>query len=425
MNIWLVTIGEPVPIGEFQADRLHRTGYFAHFLSSQGHQVTWWTSTFDHFRKTHHFNCDTRLEVDAHLTLQLLNGGGYNRNASLARFCDHRRIGKKFSALIAKEPHAPDLIVSALPTVELCRASVIYGAEHALPVVLDMRDMWPDIFVDMLPRLARPLARLLFHGMFRDAKWTCGRAMAITGITEEFVEWGLKRGGRQRQCLDKSFPLAYVSTSPPPHLVAQAKQFWDERGIRENDQTFTACFFGTLGRTLDLMTVINAARCLQQTHLAVRFMICGTGDCAGQLHNAARGLPNVVFPGWVDEAAMHVLMRRSHVGLDPLPNRRDFLATVNNKAIQYFSAGLPVISSPTEGTLWELLRAHASGLSYPNGDAQALADVLSRLSEDRAGLARMSANAADLFSTTFRAEVVYRSFMEYLDKVVRSQQSRV
>ena len=55
------------------------------------------------------------------------------------------------------------------------------------------------------------------------------------------------------------------------------------------------------------------------------------------------------FPGWVDAAKIFVLMRRSAVGLDPLPDRYDFLATINNKAIEYMSAGLPVISSPDRG----------------------------------------------------------------------------
>jgi len=67
MKIWLVTIGEPVPVHEGVRDRLCRTGYFAHLLANHGHNVVWWTSTFDHFRKKHLFEADTFLPVNERL----------------------------------------------------------------------------------------------------------------------------------------------------------------------------------------------------------------------------------------------------------------------------------------------------------------------------------------------------------------------
>jgi len=61
MKIWLVTIGEPLPLGISKDDRLHRTGQFARYCASKGHEVVWWTSTFDHFRKQHHFEGDKTM----------------------------------------------------------------------------------------------------------------------------------------------------------------------------------------------------------------------------------------------------------------------------------------------------------------------------------------------------------------------------
>ena len=156
MNVWLVTIGEPVPIREGSRDRLHRTGYFARFLADRGHEVAWWTSTFDHFRKRHWFDEDTTVELGTGLKARLLHGCGYRSNISLARFHDHRQIAKKFAHHARAAAAAPDIIVSALPTIELCLESVAYGRRRGVPVVLDMRDMWPDIFVDTVPGPARP-----------------------------------------------------------------------------------------------------------------------------------------------------------------------------------------------------------------------------------------------------------------------------
>ncbi len=152
MLVWLVTIGEPLPVQEGEKDRPHRTGLFARLLAERGHEVVWWTSTYDHFRRKHLFAEDHALRVNERLEIRLLHGCGYRSNVSLARFRDHRQVAGRFAAAAQAEPRRPDIIVAALPTIELCLESARYGKRHGVPVVLDMRDMWPDVFLELLPR---------------------------------------------------------------------------------------------------------------------------------------------------------------------------------------------------------------------------------------------------------------------------------
>jgi hypothetical protein len=154
VDVWLITIGEPVPVGEGAKDRLHRTGLFAALLAGWGHRVTWWTSAFDHFRKRP-LGPLGEVSLSPGLKAILLDGGGYSRNLSLARFRDHSRIARRFREAVGHHP-APDVLVAALPSLELPLEAVRYGQSRGRPVVLDMRDMWPDIFVEALPRPLRP-----------------------------------------------------------------------------------------------------------------------------------------------------------------------------------------------------------------------------------------------------------------------------
>jgi glycosyltransferase involved in cell wall biosynthesis len=420
MRIWLATIGEPVPVQEGTRDRLHRTGYFAHFLAAQGHDVTWWTSAFDHFRKKHWFQSDTTMQPNDRLRICSLQGCGYRSNISLARFRDHRQIARKFASFANAEQTPPQVIVAALPTIELCVEAVKYGRKRGIPVVLDMRDMWPDIFVDSVPGAARPLAKLLLWPMFRAAHRACARATAITGITDAFVDWGLRRGNRQRSEWDRAFHMGYVSAAPSSDKIREAEAFWDGQGICSGNGRPIAAFFGTLGRQFDLDTVIAAARRLHGAGNPYQFILCGRGDRAEFYQKLAAGLPNVIFPGWVDAAAIHVLMRRSAVGLDPLPDRYDFLATINNKAIEYFSAGLPVLSSPTKGVLAELLAGEHCGLSYETGNVDALVEIMARLTADPSQLQVLSENCTCAFREKFAAEKVYGQMMRYLEEIAAS-----
>lgn len=413
MKIWLLTIGEPVPINNGAKDRLYRTGYLTHYLAEHGHDVLWWTSTFDHFRKVHLFNRDTKILLSERIEIRLLHGCGYASNLSLRRILDHRRLASKFATSSRILP-PPDIILCSFPTIELSLAAVTYGKLHKVPVVLDMRDMWPDIFVDHVPKPLRKLAALAAIPAFREAQNACKGATAITGITEEFVEWGLRKARRAKRLFDRSFPMGYLSKPPPAEEVAQAESYWNDCGMPNSDDAFMACFFGTLGRQLDLETIIRAAHKVRGAGKRIRFVLCGTGDRLDYFRNLAAQSPNIVFPGWVDAAQIHALMRRSLVGLDPLPERYDFLATINNKAIEYLSAGLPILSSPDRGVLSDLINKHQCGMSYPYGDADALAGILIRLYEDRLALQRLAKNAFRLFNTSFVAEKIYADMMEHL-----------
>jgi glycosyltransferase involved in cell wall biosynthesis len=282
-----------------------------------------------------------------------------------------------------------------------------------------MRDMWPDIFVDTVPPPLRPLARLLLRPLFSEARRACSQAAAITGITDEFVAWGVARGNRRRTAFDRAFPLGYSAEEPSCDELRAANEYWDSAGIRSNG-CFTVCYFGGLSRALDLLHAIEAARILETRGSPVRFVICGEGERLQEYRRAAAGLSNVLLPGWVNRAAIHTLMRRAHAGLDPLPERYDFLGSINNKAVEYLSAGLPVISCPRKGVLFELLEARGCGLSYHAADASGLADLLDGLSCDPSGASEMRKAAGALFRERFMAETVCESMETHFERMVKA-----
>jgi len=214
-----------------------------------------------------------------------------------------------------------------------------------------------------------------------------------------------------------------MSQPPTDALLRAADEFWDELGVSAADSGRTLCFIGTLSRQLDIATILAAAAVCTRLHLPWRFVLCGVGDRLTEFKERARSLSNVRFPGWVDRAQIHVLMRRSVAGLDPLPDRYDFLATINNKAIEYLSAGLPVISSPRRGVLAELLAARRCGLSYEAGDTNGLLQLLKTMTP--ATLQEFSANSSELFRERFTAEKVYADMADYLEELARTRKSPV
>lgn len=422
MKVWIVAIGEPVPSAEGARDRLHRAGYFAHFLADHGHEVVWWTSTFDHFRKKHLFEQDAVLQVNPHLEIRLLHGCGYRSNVSLARFWDHAQIGWKFARCAREAQSKPDVVVAALPTIELCLASTKYGRANGVPVLLDMRDMWPDVFRELLPRVLRPAGQIALAPMFLAARAACRDATAIIGVTDAFVDWGLRRGGRQRSPLDRTFHFGYVQSQLSAEQLKTAEAFWDKQGIRAGTDEFNAVFFGTLGRQFHLQPIFEAARQLGQTNKKIRFALCGRGDRLEYYKSLAAGLDNVVFPGWVGGAEIVALMRRSAIGLAPYRESLNFTMNIANKPAEYLSGGLPIALSLRHGILHDLLRDRNCGFSYGD-DPRELVRMLERLQEHPDERERLSSHARALFEEAFVAEKVYGQMMAYLEEVVASQRT--
>ncbi len=418
MNIWLVQRAEPLPIDEGQ-QRLLRTGLLAESLVQRGHDVLWWTSTFNHSLKTCRSHKDALIHVCDHYRIWMMHGGGYKKNRSVSRFVDQRILARKFKVSANKEAR-PDIIICSLPSVELCLACVAYGRRMNVPVVLDMRDMWPDIFVDVFPRPLQGLVRFGLGPLFWEAQKACSMATAICGITDAFVDWGLARGQRKKTDFDKSFPMGYKAAPPQEFFLQEAQKYWDAWGVQEEPKELVVCFSGAVNWQFDLETAILAVRKALSKGVSVKFIICGSGDRLDYFKKLAEGEPNIIFTGFIDVAKLYVLMRRSALGLDPLPDRYDYLASINNKAIEYFSAGLPVISCPKSGVLFELLKRHNCGLSYTHGNVDELAGLLLQLNRERGEINQMADKAKRLFEERFSAEKVYQEMSRYIEEIART-----
>lgn len=413
MKVWLVTIGEPLPT-DLGSPRLLRAGLLAGVLADLGHEVVWWTSAFDHISKSHRAPADMRVRQRVGLELRLLHGPGYRRNLSLARIRDHRVLARRFSDLAPREPR-PDIILASFPAIELCLAAARYGRAHGVPVVLDVRDLWPDIFLDYIPRALRFPGRLALAPLFSETAEAFRLASAVTGITQPFVEWGLKQAGRAGTTLDRDFPMGYPAASPEAESVVEARHWWRQQYGIEPGREMLVVFFGSFGRQVDLATVLDAARRVRGKD--IRFVLCGTGERLAESRRQASGLDHVVLPGWVDAPRIRALMAIAHVGLAPYFARDDFLASYPNKVLEYLSSGLPVLSA-IDGLVGTLVEQEGCGLCYSaEHPAARLAELIGELRNAPERLREMSDNARRVFALRFSAERVYADMASYLELV--------
>jgi glycosyltransferase involved in cell wall biosynthesis len=410
LRIWLCCVGEYLPTDPGQQRQL-RMSLLAQTLHARGHDVTWWASTYDHEAKRLRADTDTAIPHAPRYTVQLLHGRPYRRNVSIDRLRNHAEVARAF--LRRSDGLAPpDLVLATVPTVEFAAAAARYCGLHDVPLVIDVRDQHPDIYLSLAPRPFRSLARLALAPLYRDLDGALQRAAAITASSETFLAWALHHADRPRAERDAVFPLAYPDLVVDPAERAGSGSALRALGVdpaRKN-----VWYIGTFNRWIDLGTAIRAARLIAgRGRHDVTFVFSGDGDHAAQWRREAEGLPNVVFTGWVRSAAIAWLRDAAWVGLAPY---REGFTTMGNKLFEFMAGGLPVVFS-LEGEPRRVIEATGAGLHFPAGNAEALAAALLRLADDAALHERLGAAGRGAYEANWRADVVYPRMAAHLETV--------
>ena len=414
MNFWFASQShEPLP-GVDKGQRAWRLGLVGEELVRQGHSVTWWTSDFWHLTKQHRYGKYQSLTPQEGWRFNLIPSKGYQKNFSFARMRHNRHLADEFSKL-AEQEEPPDLILTPLPAPEVTAAATGYGIRHGVPVVLDLRDLWPLAIVEMFPRLIRPFVRLLLFRMEKEVRQSCREARAITAMSAEFVAWGARKAGRSIEADDRVFRHAYLERSlkgEESSKIAMNLKFLDRR--------FVVAFVGTLGASVEFGPVIDAAKNLEKIAPEVLLMIVGDGPKYKQLYRQASGVNNMHWTGRIGNDEVSAILQTSHAGLVPYRSTFNLRMGVPNKIGEYLAAGLPVING-LSGCVERLITKYGTGVNYPINDADALAKCINELQKDRSRCQQMSQAAKELYQREFKAESVYREFAAHLVHMAQGQ----
>jgi glycosyltransferase involved in cell wall biosynthesis len=405
MNVWLLKIGETLPL-QTGARRL-RTAMLADKLTERGHNVLWWASSFDHFGKKWIFNKDMDFQVNERLRIKALKGMGYKKNISLARFIDHRMIAWKFRKF-ALRIEKPDMIVASMPSYDLAFEAARYAKKHGIPVLVDIRDQWPDIFIENVPPRFRGMARLILKKEFLMLKSLLGMADGLVSMTDPLLKWGLSYARREKTWKDNVFHLGYRKGE-----------------LFDNDRTrkiyklgkvlagkFVVTFVGTFGTYHNPSLLIDCAKEFEGQD--IRFVLAGDGELLQELKEKASSLSNVFFPGWLDQDQITVLLKHSQIGVCP-SGQTENKVFFPNKAFSYLAEGLPILSS-FRGEIEEIIDKYKVGYSYDN--LESLVKGIKALHSNSDLYREMSANAIRLFAEKFDADKIYEKYVEHVERIV-------
>lgn len=414
MQIWTTVIGQRLDGAENTRSML-----LSAELLRRGHGVTMWTSAYDHIRKRWRSewlaNPNGLVREDG-LVVRFLKGCGYRTNLSPRRFVDHALAARSF-ARQARQCTRPDAIVASLPDQWTAAAAVAFGTRAAVATIVDIRDKWPDVFIDRVrsPTLAKA-AQLLLLVEQRRVRGALRHASALVANMNSMMTWGLAKAQRAPTTLDKVF---YLTTSPrnfdvtrPPVTEPRVAS-----ALRAAAGRTVLTFIGTFNQSQSPLLVLDAVDLLvRQGRIdlsTTAIIIGGAGQDETEIARRAAKYPNVHYVGWVDAAHMSAVLGASDVGLLPL---NFSTPAFNNKAFAYLASGLPIINGAS-GDLAELIASEHAGINVAAGDPGAFADAMMTMISQPSMRTSMAEHVRLLFLERFDRDATYAAYADHVERV--------
>jgi glycosyltransferase involved in cell wall biosynthesis len=388
MKIWVFRNFENLPM---ENERLMRTAVLSDFLSSKGHDVIWFTSSFDHFKKIQRFEKDTDLNWNK-VIIKIFKSIGYSKNKSVKRLIDHFLVARNVRKYLINFDQKPDIIYISFPSISLSKVAVEYALKNNIPCIVEIRDLWPKIFYKKSSNfLIARILKLTFYILERDTKFIYRNATAIFGISTEYLKYGLSYSNRLITEFDKVFPLGYnpvnISFLEEQRILSHLINL----GIDFSKKIIL--YIGSSGAQYDWKILSRVfRRCMLDGHMEFQFVLCGNGLQLETKHS------NIISLGFVGSNEIAVLCRNSHLGV--LPYVIDAPQGLPNKLFEYMAYGLPILSSlGNEGK--EFIDKYRIGLFYtPHSDID-FYDKLIQITENTTLHSEFKSNAHYYFQKYF------------------------
>lgn len=372
----------------------NRIGAMANALGAAGHEVVVYTGMpsfpdgviADSYRGKRH-----AVERDGAVTVERVATFASPARVPGIRLLNWASVALGIARAIVTAREKFDVVIVSSPPVTLALPALLGAFAHRAPLVVDVRDVWPEIAVAMGAwRRGSAIERLV--GRVADALYA--RAALVACVTEMARDQIVARGVRASKVLlaPNGFDAVVPAEEPPVAPVA---------GVHD------VVYVGNMGLATGLDVVLDAAALLRDE--PIRFVLVGAGADAERLRARAahERLANVVFTGSVPRPV--ALRALANCTLTVVPLVATITDSLPTKLFDAMQAGTPVVLSAA-GEAQRLVERAGAGVAVTPGDPRALAEAIRTVVADGALRERFAASGRAYVGAHYDRAAVMRDF---------------
>jgi glycosyltransferase involved in cell wall biosynthesis len=310
-------------------------------------------------------------------------------------------------ALGARVTGPADVVVVSSPTFFSIFAAWLLARMKKARLVIDVRDLWPAIFVE----LGVLTDRRVIWVLERLERWAYGQADQVVVVSEGFRDDLVRRGvpGAKVHTVPNGVDLdRFTPTDPDPDVRARL-------GAGEGDTL--VLYVGAHGISHGLEAVLDAAAKLDGQGVHVALVGEGARKRDLERHRDELGAANVTMLPGVPRDEVPALLAAADVCLVPLRDVPLFATFIPSKIFEYLGAGRAVVGAVT-GEPAGILRAAGAVVVGPE-DGAALAGAIADLAADPARRRRMGEEGRAFVASHYNRRVLAERFRDVLWKAQR------
>jgi glycosyltransferase involved in cell wall biosynthesis len=307
------------------------------------------------------------------------------------------------SSLITKaRMPAPACAIGTSPTFFAAMAARACARRHRVPFIMEVRDLWPAIFVDLGVIRNKRIIRLLE----RWELWLYRSASRIVTVTEAFRQNLISRGVPAEKV------VTITNGADTDYWIYQPD---GARRLREQlqlgDKT-VVLYIGAHGISQGLGAILDAAE-KTRTRKDIEYVFVGEGADKDTLVKRAqsRRLENVRFLGAVGKDQVRDFYSMADVCLVPLRNIPLFDTFIPSKMFEIMAVGRPILAS-VRGEAADILRSSGAAWVVDPENSPAIAAGVCALADDRARGGLMAVSGRDFVRRAYSRRELARRYLE-------------
>ena len=352
-----------------------------------------------------------RREVVDGVMVERVWATALGRGSLLARLTDYAFffLGAAAKLLLGKRPDA----VIVLTTPPLIGLVALFASRlRGFRVVLWSMDVYPDVAIALgTIRSGSVVGRTLSAA----SRFLVRRVDAIVALGETMAVRLREHGASHVEVIHNWADEAVIVPRPSSGHPLREQWGWSNR--------FVVAYSGNLGLAHEFDTTLNAAKQLAETLPNILFAFIGSGPRAGEVRNAARGIPNVEFREVVPRAELGATLTAADVHLVTLLPQMAGLV-VPSKIYGALAAGRPVIYvGPRAGEVFEIISEGLCGSTVMNGDVAGLVNILADCARDKEKTAREGENGRRMLERRFTRRMGTDAFLGLVNRTVKADPS--
>jgi glycosyltransferase involved in cell wall biosynthesis len=327
-----------------------RSYQFAKAFAQVGHQVTLWTSSFNHWGKVDKIKNDEPYIIEHNGKLKIIHvktkplyySNNYKRFLNMVYFA-HAIL--KISKTVA----APDIIIATYPSPFSAVAGYKLSVRYNAKFILEIRDLWPQVWVERKAFsrfhpfivIMVALEKYLYKRthIFVTALPYVGEYLSVRGIKPDKIEW-----------IPNGINLEDVKAAIEEDISChEINNIIDFMKLEKKKGKMSAVYVGGIGVGNRVDCIIKAARMLRDKgENSISFCIVGEGHSKNELmkYVSDNKLDSVRFWPAIPKRAVPKVLIHADVGVLCLRDNPIYRYGVNlNKLYDYMAASLPVVFS--------------------------------------------------------------------------------